>query len=381
MKKYDYDIAVIGGGVAGVCAAVSAAREGCRTLLAEQKDYLGGAVVDALHWYLCGLYLNDLHRPFTFLNYGIADEITSSLGTCPVTRGKVELLPFSGEKLKRILFELVRREENIHLCLNHRFAGLEMIGDSIAQLTLDSDTDSLSYGIKAVIDVSGCGAVIEAAGKRGLPEERRPQLGGYSFTMAGISGCDTMLSVKVPYIIRQAADKGLVERELCLTTVDIDAGEQTAVVRLNLCSLEPEKAMTQVVKLLKSELAEFNGAVIQTHSPHLVEREGDRLLGKYVLSARDVLSAKKWSHTAAVKAAWPIEFWGRNTGPSYQYVPEGDYYEIPQDCFQSLQVKNLFAAGRCISADQLALASARVAGTCMAGGELAAKTACSTLQV
>jgi hypothetical protein len=58
-----------------------------------------------------------------------------------------------------------------------------------------------------------------------------------------------------------------------------------------------------------------------------------------------------------------------------EYLPAGSYYEVP---LRSLRVRgfaNLWVAGKCLSADRLAQASARVAGTCWAMGEAAGRAA------
>ncbi len=84
---------------------------------------------------------------------------------------------------------------------------------------------------------------------------------------------------------------------------------------------------------------------------------------------------------AAVRNAWPIEFWHQEKGPIYRYLEEGKTdYAIPVACLQPAEIDNLLAAGRCLSATPMALASARVMGACLALGEAAGREAARLVQ-
>ena len=63
-----------------------------------------------------------------------------------------------------------------------------------------------------------------------------------------------------------------------------------------------------------------------------------------------------------------MERWGKAARPDMGFFNEGDYYEIPLDCLRLANLDNLFAAGRCFSADAGAMSSARVIGTALATG-------------
>ena len=117
-------------------------------------------------------------------------------------------------------------------------------------------------------------------------------------------------------------------------------------------------------------LPAFRGARITGRSLKALDREGRRIIGDYMLTEEDILTARKFSD-AVVKNAWPIELWDRTKGTIYRYVPRGDYYEIPFRCLTVKGITNLLTAGRCISVSRTALGSTRVMGTCMALGEQA----------
>ena len=93
------------------------------------------------------------------------------------------------------------------------------------------------------------------------------------------------------------------------------------------------------------------------------------------MTAEDVRTGRRFDD-AACRCAWPIEYWHRERGASLEYLPDGVFYEIPLRALRVQGWRNVWAAGKCLSADRLAHASARIAGTCWAMGETAGKAAC-----
>ena len=81
-----------------------------------------------------------------------------------------------------------------------------------------------------------------------------------------------------------------------------------------------------------------------------------------------------------VRCAWPIEQWGSDGVARFKYLPQGVYYEIPARSLQAVRTENLFMAGKTISADVEAIASARVMGCCLATGEAAGNLAALSLE-
>ena len=120
MMEISCDILVVGGGVAGIAAAVRAAREGARTILAEINGFPGGTAVNCMHRYICGLYSSGPLPPDGTLNGGIADEICAELeklapGTKPVKMGKVHLFPFATGDFISVLKSLSEKQAGLDL--------------------------------------------------------------------------------------------------------------------------------------------------------------------------------------------------------------------------------------------------------------------------
>jgi hypothetical protein len=120
-------------------------------------------------------------------------------------------------------------------------------------------------------------------------------------------------------------------------------------------------------------LSGFAGAhVCRTGS--LGVRDGGRVRGEYCLTADDVRGGRRFAD-AACRCAWPIEYWDPEHGVNLEYLPDGQAYDIPLRSLKVQGIANLWVAGKCLAADRLAQASARVAGCCWSMGEAAGQAA------
>jgi hypothetical protein len=130
---------------------------------------------------------------------------------------------------------------------------------------------------------------------------------------------------------------------------------------------EGRRRVAAIVAFLKT-LRPFARAFVSHVAPQVGVRESRRLVGRYQLTRDDVLGARRFDDAVA-RACWPIELWEEGRpGATYEYLPEGETYDIPLASLQPRDLDNLFVIGRCMSATHEALGSARVIGTCLAVG-------------
>jgi hypothetical protein len=138
------------------------------------------------------------------------------------------------------------------------------------------------------------------------------------------------------------------------------------------------RQVPQLIQFLRDNVAGFE----QCTTPHTeftpARRAGRMIVGKYVLTGADVLGGRK-SADAVARCAWPIEQWNPIGKVQLRYLPQHTHYEIPGRCLRAASIKNLFMAGKTISADVDAIASARVMGCCLATGAAAGKLAAEWL--
>jgi glycine/D-amino acid oxidase-like deaminating enzyme len=387
VKQTDCDVLVIGGGVAGVMAAVAASRSGARTLLVEQEAFLGGAGYAGMFRNLCGLYLNGDTVPAETLNAGLVREVVHLLHRSAPQRkvtkmGQVYVLPYEREDLLSVLLSLCNAEKKLTLFRNAAAIDVKTEQGTVRSVGLVSQQERSSVQAGMVIDCSGDGAVAALAGASfEVCSGESLQLAGYTLHIKGLENADELLSIKVPYHLARAADSGTLARSLRFTTFTLGDDPEEGFLKLSIDAAalpdRDEKAKADAVathRYLAGVLPAFKNSSIAASSPKVLDREGRRVVGGYTLTEEDVLSAKKFSD-GVVKNAWPVELWDRNKGTIYKYVPRGEYYEIPLRCLTVRGTTNLLTAGRCISVTHEALGSTRVMGACMALGEQAGRAA------
>jgi len=371
-EKVFCDVLVVGAGVSGVAAAVSAARKGAKTIIIEKNSLPGGSAVIAMHRYICGLRLN-----------GLAKEVSSVLAKLDkkskmISMGKVRVLPFQTNNLKIVLNRLIKAEKKINIFYDTKAISVKKKQDIIIALGARCANKILDIYPKTIIDASADGVVIGlSAAKYKIAPIKERQLQGFSICLKDIKSKDQLLELKIPYFIRNAIEAKALPEYFKFTVFFPGSLKGEGICRFSIPYIRGfniNKNAELVHDYLRKRLPELKDSYIAAISSEVSPREGVRLLGEYILTKKDVLGARKFKDSIA-RGIWPIEFWDQKYGQQLEYLPAGKYYGIPKRCLHSINVRNLFATGRCISATSQALASTRVMGACMALGEAAGKAA------
>ncbi|HUI45037.1 MAG TPA: FAD-dependent oxidoreductase [Nitrospirota bacterium] len=387
MRQIDCDVVIIGGGIAGTLAAVAAARGGARTVLAERESYLGGTGYAGLLQHICGLYLNGDTVPADTLNEGLVREVAALLlKYSPRTKiqkiGRVYVLPYEREGLRTVLESLCRNENRLTVMRENAAASIERQGSDIRKVVTISAGVHTVLEPAVVVDCSGNGEAAALAGAESdLAVEHERQLAGYVMQIKGLHDADETLSIKVPYYLARAVNEGRLPYSAKFTTFSLGDNPREGYCKMSVEGVKsPERESrakrdgSAIHAMLAEALPAFNKSWIADSSLRVVDREGRRIKGDYTLTREDVLQARKFADSVA-KNAWPIELWNYEKGTFYEYVPAGNYYEIPFRCLMVKGISNLLTGGRCISVTHEALGSTRVMGACMALGEQAGRAA------
>jgi hypothetical protein len=377
------DVLVAGAGVAGIAAAVAAARGGCRTILIEMGKEIGGTGVRGMLRTICGLYANGNETPTETLNKGLVLEVVSGLMARAPQRtiekvGKVYVLPCSSRDLQEVLAALLSTEKNLTVLLKTLAVSVSVENGMVTGAAVNHEGTVRNIRARATIDCTGNGDLAAMAGAGfdiALPDEI--QMAGYTVRVSGLQGHDEMLALKVPYVLADAVQKAELPRAMRYTMFTGGDGPDEGILKFSVEETVSQDRVKEnalrAVRILSERLPSFRHAsAVETSG--VLEREGRRIRGEYCLTEDNVLQARKFSD-GVVKNSWPIELWDRAKGPVYRYVPENDYYEIPFRCLTVKGFHNFFTAGRCISVSHEALGSTRVMGTCIALGDAAGTAA------
>jgi FAD dependent oxidoreductase len=391
-----FDVTVIGGGTAGLAAALGAARAGARTLLVERLGLLGGMATAGMVGTVCGLYHTRLDGPPELLNDGVAGEVARGLthygGESPVRHGRTLVLPYPPAAFAVLADRLVTRQNELSVGLNTLCVAVHRAGPTIDGLSIATVDGRTDIRTRSLIDTSGDAVAALLAGvatETPHPTERQlPSLvfawqhvEQAAFDKPAVLGAlrdleraerDGTLPAGASHLsFRRSARPGEVIAKL---TIDHVPGAARAD-DLTAAAIEGRHRIAALGDWMPEHVPAFRHAFVSHVAPQLGVRERRRVIGRSQLTRDDVLGARTRPDSVA-RAAWPIELWqpGR-TGARYEYLPDGATYDIPRGCLEVEGCDNFFVAGRCMSATHEAMGSARVIGTCLAVGEAAGRLA------
>ena len=382
-------IAVCGAGAAGMAAAVAAARAGADVCLVEAGPRVGGTVAHALIHTLGGLF----DSAGAFVNGGLAQELAEALTRAdPAVRrrqlGRTWVLSADPETYQGVARRLLAAERRVTVCTGARVLRVERSADRVVGLEVAGPAGPFRLRTRAVVDATGAGAIARLVDPALLQDDPRRAAGGLIFTLRGVAPgiLDWPRGLTVVRALREAAADGRLPPECARAWVDVGVREDEVYVKLAVAlpddwaeresrgeiTRAARETQAAVVAFLR-RLAGFATAEV-SRTGSLGVRDGGRVRGEYCLTADDVRQGRRFAD-AACRCAWPIEYWDPEHGVTLEYLPDGQAYDIPLRALTVHGIANLWVAGKCLSADRLAQASARVAGCCWSMGEAAGQAA------
>ena len=348
----------MGSGAAGIAAAVSSARAGCDTLLLDAQAAAGGTGGHSGLTTLCGLY-DDAGK---FLNEGFAREFAEALTEAqPLKMGRVHVLPYRPAKFRELAARLLKETPSIRVIWNTPLNDVVIEGDRIVRLN--------GFDVRGVIDCTGTAEVARAVGAECLATDETTQASAVIFQLQNVDRdlSDTAAVAKVLLPVARAGFPPL--------SFQPDLEPRAVTVKFT----GPWEQAQGLIDFLRMNIAGFEKCSVAPTGFRTAHRSGRMIVGRYILTGADVLAARKFPDAVA-RCAWPIEQWGADGVARFRYLPDGAHYDIPAGALRAERIRNLFMAGKTISADADAIASARVMGCCLATGAAAGNLTAISLE-
>lgn len=421
------DVLVVGGGPAGLGAALGAAALGVDVILAERYGFLGGNATAALVMPLMSFHTQhprpEKEGATTLLptDHGRGDPVIAGVleaflerlvkagGAIAPSLKTGYTVPFDPEIMKLIALEMLD-EAGVHF-LFHAFASDAIVDHhAITGAVFETKSGPLVIRARAVVDCTGDGDLAARAGAAydvGRETDHLVQPMTLMFRMAEFARAafeayvkdhpDQWLGVHGLWdLIQQATAKGELqlpredlllfatphEREVSVNSTRVTRVLGTDVWDLAYAEWQSRLQMRQLVEFLRRYVPGFEQSYLLQSGVQIGVRETRRIVGDYQLTAQDVLEARKFPDAIA-RSSYPLDIHNpEGTGTVLTRLPAGEWYEIPLGCLLPQRVDNLLVAGRCLSGTHEALSSYRIMPVCMATGQaagvcaaLAAKTA------
>lgn len=376
-------IVVCGAGAAGMGAALSAAGAGAEVTLLEASARPGGTVARALIHTVGGLY----DSAGGLLNGGLAATLAGKLSAADSSvhrrrMGRAWVLSVCPAVYCDVVREWIAAEPRIAIHYNTRVERVESAAGRVHEIVAAGPQGAFRIAAQAVVDATGTAEVVRLVDPGLLQEDASRAAGGLIFSLRGVAPGALAFprGLGIVRMLREAAEGGELPASCGKAWLDAGVYDDEVYVKLFVPLADRRRAAEEHSTIL-GEALEAQAAVVDflrrlpefaqaeiTRTGELGIRDGGRVRGEYCLTADDVRACRRFND-AACRCCWPIEYWHPEQGVSVEYLPDGSYYEIPIRALKPAGTSNLWAAGKCLSADRYAHASARVAGACWSMGE------------
>jgi hypothetical protein len=402
----EYEVAVLGGGPAGIAAAVAAARAGRRTLLIERYGFLGGMGTAAGVTNFCGLHAN-VHGEMHRVVQGIASDLLGrieaigGLNAPHLILGKILAQAYDTAAYKIAADDLLGSHK-VDILFHALGAGVAMHDETrINALFVETKAGRQAIRAGIFIDCSGDGDLAAWAGARYEVGDNAGSM-LYPSMMFRLNGIDPERAGEawrtIPALMEQAEAAGThhfprkaaivrpqrSQIEWRVNFTQLARNDGTAINGLKPDDLtrgeiDGRRQAMKAFEFLRT-VPGFEKSYIVDLPPQLGIRETRRILGGYRLSGEDVLGCASFGDSIGVNG-WPME--SHVAGDvifKFPPIPQSrGFNELPYRMLVPAGLDNLLMAGRCASMTHDGQSAARVSGACFAMGEAAGTAAALAL--
>lgn len=387
--RFDADVAVIGGGMAGVCAACAAAASGASVVLVERFAVTGGVLTTGG----VGNFSGETRRQGEVLDE-ILDGLSRFHALGPIrdsAHGTKERL-FDHAFLRLVLQELLLKR-GVKILLHTRFVDVVQNDGTLDEVIVCGQSGPEALRAKVFIDCTGEAHLAYAAG---FATMKGRESDGKAMAMSMMAFVRHVppdeLEDSIPYVPAQIPEGsfGPIAAEDDIPMVSVwPNGPRSNALKIKVVghdSTDTEsmtaaeiKGRREVAHVLDFQQRTKGQPWIYDHcSPIIGIREGRRVVGDYVLNEEDVRSGRAFEDGVA-RGTWYLDAHSADTDKRTYDIPKEDMgvppYLIPLRSLIARDGTNLLMAGRCLSADSLAQSSARVSPTGAMMGQAAGVTA------
>ena len=371
--RAEVDILVVGGGPSGIMAAYAAARTGKhKVMLLESRGYLGGNLTIGLPILaFLGPKGNQVIKgePQKFIDRLRARGAATEHFPCKLHKSFTIV---DGEEVKNVCAEMME-EAGVEVLMYVFCCGVLKDGEQVKGVIIESKCGREAILAKTVIDCTGDGDVAFRAGvechKGDADGGMQPPTLMYQMRGVDVQALrDAIVQHPDIYDMDNMPHSQFTRRHF------ITVGLRNQILKAREAGLDIPVSRTILITGLKPDEIWVNMVRVSgTDTPFTGIRESRVIVGKYVLTAEDIVAMRHFDD-AVVVAGYPVDI-HHSTGGDCTMIFTDDAYDIPYRVLVPEKVESLLVAGRCSSMNHEAMAGTRVMSTCMALGEAAGTAA------
>ncbi|QCI65941.1 FAD-dependent oxidoreductase [Phreatobacter stygius] len=386
-----YDVVVVGGGSAGIAAAVGAARNGARTLLVERYGFLGGSATNASVLSYCGLFAQG--TAIEPVVGGVGAELLDQLGRLgldrrPIRSASGNLIVMLDPEILKLALDRLVGSSGAELRLHASLVGAATDGRRITGVTIQDHAGPCDIRARAFVDASGegdlaalTGALVPAEaiapGRHLQPASYPIRIGGVApdvaFSKAVMSAAVAAYNATARFPIhRLSGGVGArlpVSGDLWWLVADLET-DGVSAASLTAAELQGREMAFGLVEALRAGAPGFDKAHIVSTGPQVGIRQSRRVAARESLSGAAAEQGLTRDDGIG-RGGWPVEI---HHGPGrieFRNIGGKGYFDVPFGSLRAGNTDNLWLGGRLIGCDDIAFASVRVMGTAFATGHAA----------
>lgn len=384
--KNKYDLIVVGGGFAGVGAAISAAKRGANVLLIEKYNALGGAAVNCLVMPFMPYWTYDTEskakRP---LCGNLFLEIIEELNNL----SDIKSIKTFDEELLKLVLNRMAVKYGVKLLFNSTVTDVKLSGGKIKSVNVLGKSQKIELFADYFIDATGDAELSMLSGCNytlGREKDNLCQPMTLCFRMSGVDKEKYEQNrAKINKLYKEFKKKRLIKnpRENVLIFSNYNYGvlhfNTTRIVKKNPtdpfevtdAEIEAREQVFEILNFLKENIEGFENARVLSTALQIGIRESRKIEGEYTLTVEDLKNLARFDDAIAT-ANYDIDIHNpEGAGTTHYYFDDGKWYEIPYRCLIPKGKENLLVAGRCISSTHEAQASYRIMPFCAELGQAA----------
>jgi hypothetical protein len=390
------DVLVVGGGSAGSAAAIAAAKKGADVILVEKYGFLGGTGAMVLDTFYGFFTPGTEERKVVG---GIPDLVIEGLDRHgmlikrPNTYGAGAGYTYDPEVLK-IVWDGLVVGAGVRVLLHTTFIDVAMDGRAVRTVIVGTPQGPQAIRPKCIVDASGdahvafrAGAPFEDAGALGIAQSLTTT---FKMINVDVERAKAFPKAEMWALMRESANYRLPRKEgsahitplpgvMVTNMTRVGGVDGTDVDALASAEREGRAQALEYARFLRDKIPGYENAALGGLSIQIGVRETRRIKGEYWLTRDDVLSARKFPDAVA-RCGAPIEEHHAGGDTKWEYLPDGETFDIPYRSLLPVGVDNLLVAGRCLSASHDAHASVRSIGQCLAMGQAAGTAAALSVE-
>ena len=381
-----FDVVVVGGGSAGVGAAIGAAQAGASVHLIERHPFLGGAATASSVLSYCGFF-DQRHE---LVVGGVGGDLLARLRA----GGAYDEITFkwSGNTVvmidpeyTKLTLDRMVSDAGVSLALHSYLVAADSDRGHVKCLSASTTGQIRRITGSSFVDASGDGNLAQLAGAEvSVTPLAERQAATLSMRIGGLEpdaviSSETMRQAVAAHNATSARrlerDHGPAARlpitgELTMQIVDqtVDALDTYDLTRAEQAAREQA---WDYLNAFRSHIPGWQDAYLTGTGPQIGVRETRHVVGRYAVTGDDVLGARRRPDDGIARCGWPIEEHQGIGSTRYTPIDGLAFYDIPLQALRSIDRENLWSAGRLVSCDTRAYCSLRVMGTALATGHAA----------